>query len=107
DFHFPEEYRNDLFVISMLGYTNFEMPVWTVLESKLAEIPLTKSTTVLQTLVISDSLRGGEILMIAMQRLNSNHAEKPFLMDGFYRDFKKVGGTYISLLEAAVQIYDE
>jgi hypothetical protein len=28
-------------------------------------------------------------------------------MDGFYRDIKKVGGTYISLLEAAARIYDE
>lgn len=32
---------------------------------------------------------------------------QPFLMEGFYRDIKKVGGTYISLLEAAVEIYDE
>ena len=28
-------------------------------------------------------------------------------MDGFYRDVKKIGGTYVSLLEAAVKIYDE
>ena len=28
-------------------------------------------------------------------------------MDAFYRDVKKVGRTYISLLETAVQIYDE
>jgi hypothetical protein len=32
---------------------------------------------------------------------------KPFIMDGFYRDVKKVANTNISLLEAAVKIYDE
>src|SRR5882724_733855 len=32
---------------------------------------------------------------------------KPFILDGFYRDLKRLGGTYISLLEAAVKIYDE
>jgi hypothetical protein len=32
---------------------------------------------------------------------------KPFIMDGFYRDVKKVAGTSISLLEAAVKIYDQ
>jgi hypothetical protein len=32
---------------------------------------------------------------------------EPFLLDGFYRDLKKVGGSYYSLLEAAVQIHDE
>src|SRR5690606_22449300 len=36
-----------------------------------------------------------------------NYPMKPFLLDGFYRDTKKVGGTYISLLEAAVRIYDD
>jgi hypothetical protein len=28
-------------------------------------------------------------------------------MNGFYRDVKQVGGTYIALLEAAVKIYDD
>src|SRR5258708_6291144 len=28
-------------------------------------------------------------------------------MDGFYRDTKKLGGTYISLLEAAIKVFDE
>src|SRR5262245_33891388 len=60
-FHFPAEYKNDLFVISMLGYQNFEMPVWTVLEAKDPEILLTKSNTVLKAIVVSDSLRGGDI----------------------------------------------
>lgn len=107
DFHFPQEYRNDIFVISMLGYVNFEAPVWTLLENKEAEIGLSKSTTVLKTVIVSDSLFGGDILRIALGRINENYPEKPFMMDGFYRDLKKIGGTYISLLEAAVKIYDE
>jgi len=50
---------------------------------------------------------GGEIVKIAMARVESNFPMEPFLMDGFYRDVKKVAGTSISLLEAAVKIYDE
>src|SRR3970040_1841388 len=46
-------------------------------------------------------------MRIALSRIDQNYPMKPFLMDGFYRDAKKVGGTYISLLEAAVKIYDE
>jgi hypothetical protein len=107
DFHFPQEFRNEMFVISMLGYQNFEAPVWTLLESRDAEILLTKSTTVLQTVIVSDSLFGGDILRIALGRISENYPDKPFLMEGFYRDLKKIGGTYISLLEAAVKIYDE
>jgi hypothetical protein len=66
-----------------------------------------KSTTLLDEVVVSDSLSGGEIVSIAWNRIDSNFPSEPFLLDGFYRDVKKVGGTYISLLEAAVKIYDE
>lgn len=107
DFHFPIEYRNETFVISMLGYQNYETPVQTLLDSKDQEIVLVKSTTILNAVVISDTLLGGDILRIALMRIGENYPDRPFLLDAFYRDVKKVGGKYISLLEAAIKIYDE
>ncbi|HZI25507.1 MAG TPA: carboxypeptidase-like regulatory domain-containing protein, partial [Chryseolinea sp.] len=107
DFHIPPEYRNEILVISMLGYENFEAPLWSLLESKPQTIDMNKSTTVLEEVVVSDSLMGGEIVKIALARVQRNFPMEPFLLDGFYRDIKKVGGTSISLLEAAVKIYDE
>ncbi len=107
DFHIPAEYRNEILVISMLGYQNFEAPIWSLLESKPESIGMDKSTTVLQEVVVSDSLLGGEIVKIALSRIEKNFPMEPFLMDGFYRDVKKVAGTSIALLEAAVEIYDE
>lgn len=107
DFHIPYTYRNEILVISMLGYENFESPVWSLLETKTKIIGMDKSTTVLQELVVADSLSGSEILRIALARVEQNFPMKPFLLDGFYRDVKKVGGTYIALLEAAVQVYDD
>ena len=107
DFHFPAEYQNEVFIISMLGYHNYEGPVATLLESKEFEIKLTKSTTLLHPIIVADSLRGGDVLRIALHRINQNYPNHPFLMHGFYRDLKKIGNTYISLLEAAIQIYDE
>ena len=96
DFHFPIEYRNETFVISMLGYQNYETPVQTLLDSKDQEIVLVKSTTILNTVVISDTLLGGDILRIALMRIGENYPDRPFLLDAFYRDVKKVGGKYIS-----------
>ncbi|MDL5046727.1 carboxypeptidase-like regulatory domain-containing protein [Oscillatoria amoena NRMC-F 0135] len=106
DFHIPMEYRNDILVISMLGYNNFEAPVWSV-SDKLLMVELNRSTTVLNEVVVRDSLSGGDILRIALSRIEVNYPMQPFLMEGFYRDVKKVAGTYISLLEAAVEIYDD
>jgi len=106
DFHMPAEYRNELIVISMLGYKNFEAPVWS-LTGEPQVIKLDKSPIVLQEVVVSDTLRARDILDIALSRIEQNYPMQPFMLDGFYRDVKKVGGTYISLLEAAVKIYDD
>jgi len=107
DFHFPTEFRNDILVVSMLGYENFEAPIWSILDSKITVIPMTPSTTMLSEVEVRDSLSGGEILSIALAKITQNFPMEPFLLEGFYRDVKEVGGTYIALLEAAVKIYDE
>lgn len=106
DFHMPAEYRNEVMVISMLGYKNFEAPVWSMVGEP-QMIRMEKSPIMLEEFVVTDTLKGQDILEIALSRIEQNYPMKPFLLDGFYRDIKKVGGTYISLLEAAVKIYDE
>ncbi|MBX2960941.1 MAG: carboxypeptidase-like regulatory domain-containing protein [Cyclobacteriaceae bacterium] len=107
DFHIPSEYRNEILVISMLGYNNVETPLWSIAGNRQIKFELTKSTTVLNEVLVTDSLTGGDILRIALSRIESNYPMQPFMLEGFYRDIKKVAGTTISLLEAAVKIYDE
>lgn len=107
DFHVAPEYRNDIVVISVMGYRSFESPVWALLENPRQVIELDKTIFLLQEVVVKDSLSGGDVLRIALDRVDQNYPSSPYMMDGFYRDIKKVGGTYISLLEAATKIYDE
>jgi len=107
DFHFPISMRNDSLVVSMLGYQNFEGPIRPLLDNPTNIIFLEKSSIVLEEIVVNDTLTGGDILQIALSRIDQNFPMQPFLVEAFYRDVKKVGGTYISLLEAAVKIYDE
>jgi len=107
DFHIPSDYRNDLLVVSMLGYESYEAPAWTLLDNKEQIIKLKKSVLYLDEVVVSEMLKGSDILQIALTNVEKNYPMKPYMMEGFYRDLKKVGGTYISLLEAAVKIYDE
>jgi CarboxypepD_reg-like domain len=106
DFHLPAEYRNEMMVVSMLGYLSFEAPVWSLVD-KLQTIQLEETTQVLNEVVVSDSLTSGDVLRIAISRIEQNFPMEPYLMDGFYRDTKKLGGTYISLLEAAIKVFDE
>jgi hypothetical protein len=106
DFHLFNEPTTSKVYISMLGYKTFEATVSSLLSESLV-IGMEKTDFMLQTVVVSDSLKGGDILAIALTRINDNYPDKPFMMEGFYRDLKKVANTYVSLLEAAVKIYDE
>ncbi len=105
DFHIPIEYVAETFQISMIGYESYKAPV-TKIET-LVEFKLHKSSTVLDEVVVNDSLSAGDIFKIAINRITANYPMKPAEMDGFYRDVKKVGGKYVSLLEAAITIYDK
>jgi hypothetical protein len=109
DFHIPSELRNDILVVSMISYKTFEAPVWSLLNtnSDQVTIELQTSVTLLKEVVVTAKLTAGDIFKIAIARIDQNYPMKPFLMFGFYRDLKKLGGTYISLLEAAVKIYDD
>jgi len=107
DFHIPREAVEKNLVISMLGYENLETPINSLIGLDSVVLRMNKAVQLLDEVVISDSLSGGDIARIAINRIEDNYPTKPFLLDGFYRDLKNVGGIYISLLEAAVKIYDE
>ena len=111
DFFIPQQYRNDTIVISMMGYKNHFYLVQDLLarEAKNAQgtILMNKAEKVLDEVIIKHSLTGSDIVRIAINKIEENFPMDPFLLDGFYRDLKKVGGSYYSLLEAAVKIHDE
>ncbi|MGK7391314.1 MAG: carboxypeptidase-like regulatory domain-containing protein [Candidatus Cyclobacteriaceae bacterium M2_1C_046] len=107
DFHIPVKYRDEMLTISMLGYIDISGPVNQLIGRDSIIFTMTKAAQLLNEVVVKDSLNAEEILRIAISRINVNHPNEPYLMEGFYRDLKKLGGTYFSILEAAVKIYDE
>lgn len=107
DFHIPPDLIGETMVISMVGYLNYSAEVSVLLKDDVNEILLERSNTVLNALVVADSLTGGDILQIALRRMGGNYPDSPYLVDGFYRDIKKIADRYVSLLEAAIKIYDE
>lgn len=107
DFHIPAEFKNQIMVISMLGYENLQTPIQQLLNRDTLIFRMNNAVKVLDEVIIKDSLSGADIVSIAISRITDNYPMQPFMLDGFYRDVKKVGGIYSSLLEAAVKIYDE
>ena len=107
DFHVPYVYKDYDMVIRMLGYNNISAKISDLAFQDTLILRLNKSSKVLEEVVIQDSLSGADIVSAAILYIDKNYANEPFMMNGFYRDLKKVGGKYFSLLEAAVKIYDE
>lgn len=107
DFHIPADMRNDILAVSMIGYKTFEAPVWSLSTTEPITIHLQAVAVMLKEFVVTDTLRAGEVLKLSISRIEQNYPMDPFMMEGFYRDLKNLGGTYISLLEAAVKIYDD
>jgi hypothetical protein len=107
DFHVLSKFSNGYIVIEMLGYEAFRKQVSSFSIVDQNSISLEKSTTMLDEVVIVDSLSGGDILRIALARIEQNYPMAEYSMQGFYRDVKKVDDEYISLLEAALEIYDK
>jgi len=107
DFHIPPILIDQTMVISMVGYHNFSGEVSILLKEEINEILMQHSNTVLTELVVADSLSGGDILQIALRRMEGNYPASPYLVEGFYRDIKKIADRYVSLLEAAIKVYDE
>ncbi|NNF20461.1 MAG: carboxypeptidase-like regulatory domain-containing protein [Saprospiraceae bacterium] len=107
DFHIPSKYSTGYIVIEMLGYEPYRRQASFFSLTNQNSIVLEKSTTMLDEVVIVDSLTGGDILRIALARIEQNYPMEEYSMQGFYRDVKKVNDEYISLLEAALEIYDK
>lgn len=107
DFHIPSDFKNEVLIIRMLGYENVEVPIRSLLREEPVVFKLKKAAQMLDEVVIQDTLAGSDIVNIALSKIEENYPMTPFLLEGFYRDLKKVGGIYFSLLEAAVKIYDE
>lgn len=105
DFHINGE--GTMLVIRMLGYQDFRTPVAGLRLNEVNEFSLQKKAITLKEVVIQDSLSGGDILKIALERIEENYPSEPYSMDGFYRDLKIVDDQYVSLLEAAFNIYDK
>jgi len=106
-FKFSDTYSSDTLYVSMLGYTVYEQVIKNIKNKEMLIVRLEERVTVLQEVSISEKeLTAKEIVEKAVQNISNNYPQNPYILEGFYRDYKKENGTYVVLFEAAVSIYD-
>lgn len=108
EFHFPSKHLNDTLVVSHLGFSHLRICVKDILQLTTKDFLIEEEPFQLSEVVIrTKELSAKEIMKNAFKRIKDNYASQPYSAEAFYRDYKKVNGQYVSLLEAATRIYDE
>ena len=107
EFHLPEKSLSDTLVISSIGFESFSVAISEAHQRTQNVFKLKKSNTVLDDVIITDSLTGKEIIDLAIDRISLNYASFPISMNAFYREAQAADKAYVSLVEAAITIYDE
>ncbi len=107
EFHLPEKSLSDTLIISSIGFQNLSIAISEVNQQIQTVFKLKKSNTILDDVIITDSLSGEEIMNLTIDRISLNYPSFPISMSAFYREAQAADNAYVSLVEAAITIYDE
>lgn len=103
----PQKHKNDTLVISSIGYKSFKAIVNEFDNSK--NVYLEEDVASLDEVVIVASTRpktGNDIVLRALDKLEVNLPEEPYLQKGFLRHKEKNKKQYKWLIESAITLYD-
>lgn len=106
-FNIPLELAADSVTISSIGYDLRTTAITAFKDDVVLLVELVPSETLLDVVTVMDSLSGNEIMQLAAQKMETNHPNNPTSMKVFYRERQLLDGAYVSLVEAALTIYDE
>lgn len=108
DFNFKihKSHIKDSIIVSSIGYELKTLRIPTD-QCKEISITLQPSEVFLDAITVTDSLNGNEIIKLAVDRLSQNHPNQPTSMEAFYRERQMVDDAYVSLVEAALTVYDQ
>ena len=103
----PASHQQDTLSVSYMGYQRFQMAISDVLPEQKLIIKLRQDRQVLNEILIETEKlpTASEIITRIRKSIKQNYPVKPYQLQAFFRQSKQVGGQYVSLQEAAVDIY--
>lgn len=107
EFYIPGMYKNDTVRVSALGYESFEVPLRDLEDSHRLLVRLIPFARPLQEIVVTETLAPEDILRLAIDNIRVNYYSTPFQQQAFYREVQQADGRYVSLIEAALEIYNK
>lgn len=107
EFKIPPYLSNDTLCVSAIGFRTYRRAISSIPDIQNMKIMLEPQNTVLQEVIISDDkITGRRVVEKAISRIFNNYPLKPFILEGYYRDYVKRNYEYDALLEAAIRVQD-
>ena len=108
EFHIPDQVLNDTLCATAIGYETYKYPVSELKGDSNHDIQLKPQVSYLDNILIKDEkITGRRVVRKAIARINKNYPNKPFVLEGYYRDYLNKNREYISMLEGAFSIDDK
>ncbi len=108
EFHIPDHVINDTLCATAIGYETFKIPVIKLKNLSFLEITLKPETTYLKEILVKDEkTTARRVIRKAIARIPKNYPKKPFVLNGYYRDYLKKNNEYISFLEGVFSVDDQ
>jgi hypothetical protein len=107
EFHFPAS-MHDTLIVSYLGYENYRIALDRLPDDDELTISLPSKSYLLREVIVKNEkpLTALQIIKLSIKNIEQNYAVTPFVLNGFYRCTTQVDEKYVSLLEAALNLYD-
>ena len=97
----------DTLCISSIGYETYQEAIAVLRLIKNIKIELNPQTVYLNELVVAEGkITARRVLEKAIDRISKNYPTKPFILNGFYRDYMKKDNVFISRLESDISVQD-
>ena len=106
-FYVPDVYKNDTLHVSAMGYESFAASLLAIDREQDLVIRLIPFALSLQEVVITETLAPEDILRLAIDKIRVNYYSTPYIQQAFYREVQQADGRYVSLIEAALKIYNK
>ncbi|MEZ4884440.1 MAG: carboxypeptidase-like regulatory domain-containing protein [Chitinophagales bacterium] len=108
ELHLNKRYSiGDSLVVSCIGHASYSIALSSIRRPKEHIIYMRPKAYLLSSVTVRpQELSAEQIMELAIRRISINYVNKPYLLDGFYREYFKENGHYAAFAESEVSIYD-
>lgn len=106
EFHIPDSLKNETFVISCIGYYNFEKKLNKINKNDSVFELKQRDVNIDEVIILPIDKTAKDIVELALHNIKKNYSKKQHYFEGFYREISYTNTTARRIIESAIQIQE-